>query len=414
MDEHPSTASRSVRDERPGLAMIANCMTPYRANLHRLIAAGIPELKLHTLITHGPAEFEWSMEVPESIHATAFGSPDDCPTASPLASPLREWRKGARLIEYLRTHDVRAVVCSGYRYSSYLRVMKYCFRHRVSLFVRNDSNIKSDQRLSRLKALLKRRVYAWWMPWVDGIMSMGEYGDEFFLKYGADPRRIYRVPCTPDYDRYARIDPQHLSRFRQKHGLRDDRRYIIYCGRLVPAKRVDMLVDAFVAIAGERPEWGLLIVGDGRLRSELAERVPDPLRKRVLWTGFLEGSELLAAYHAADILVLPSDFEPWALVVQEATAAGLAVVASDVVGAAHEIIKDRVSGRIFPAGVLSALTKAILDVSDKSEINRYQDCARAALEDWRKRVDPVAEVRRALVDVGVLAPAMTASPDLTR
>lgn len=414
MDEHTSTATNSVPDERPGLAMIANCMTPYRANLHRLIAAGIPELKLHTLITHGPAEFEWSIDVPESIHATAFGSPDDSPTASPLSSPLREWRKGARLIEYLRTHDVRAVVCLGYRYSSYLRVMKYCYHNHVPLFVHNDSNIKSDQRLRLLKAALKRRIYAFWMPWVTGIMSMGEYGDRFFLKYGADPRRIYRVPCTPDYDRYARIDTQNLSRFRQKFGLRDDRRHIIYSGRLVQAKRVDLLIDAFAAIAGERPDWDLLIVGEGNLHRELVERVPDSLRKRVVWTGFLEGSELEAAYHVADLLVLPSDFEPWALVIQEAIAAGLAVVASDVVGAAHEIIEDRVSGRIFPAGDLSTLTEAILDVSDKNEINRYQDSARSALADWRKRVDPVAEVRRALFDAGALAPAMPASLESAR
>ena len=65
----------------PGLAMIANVMTPYRLNLHKLVAAGIPELKLHTLITHGPAEFAWNLELPESIHTCYFGLPGDSPRA---------------------------------------------------------------------------------------------------------------------------------------------------------------------------------------------------------------------------------------------------------------------------------------------------------------------------------------------
>ena len=45
--------ANATHDTRPGLAMIANVMVPYRLNLHKLVAAGIPELKLHTLITHG-------------------------------------------------------------------------------------------------------------------------------------------------------------------------------------------------------------------------------------------------------------------------------------------------------------------------------------------------------------------------
>jgi glycosyltransferase involved in cell wall biosynthesis len=147
----------------------------------------------------------------------------------------------------------------------------------------------------------------------------------------------------------------------------------------------------------------LLIVGDGVLRDNLGQLVPEELRQRVVWTGFLENSELVAAYHAADVLVLPSDFEPWALVIQEAMAAGLAVVASDVVGAARELVEDKVSGRIFPAGDVEALRQAMLDVTDGASIAAYQRQAPVALAEWRRRVDPVAEVRRALVDCGVLA-----------
>jgi glycosyltransferase involved in cell wall biosynthesis len=402
MDELRPSPSKLIPDARPGLAMIANCMTPYRANLHSLVAAGISELKLHTLITHGPAEFDWSMKVPESIHATYYGEQDDSPLAHPFHAPLREWRKGARLIDYLRAHQVRAVIIQSYRYPSYLRTMRHCHRHGIRVFYRNDSNIRSDIHLSSRKRMIKRLIYAAWMPWVDGVMSMGEYGDQFFKTYGAAGKKIYRVPCTPDYDCFGRIDRCQLDDFCQRFGLAKDRKYLISSGRLVPAKRVDLLIEAFAAIADERPEWDLLVVGDGPLRVSLEKQFPERLQRRLIWTGFLQQLDCVAAYHAAEVLILPSDYEPWALVVQEAMSAGLSVVASDRVGAARELVEDGISGRIFPAGNVVALERAILDVTNVDSIADYRAHSSASLAAWRKRVDPVAEIRRALADQGIL------------
>lgn len=402
MDERNGFQPAADSDGRPGLAMIANCITPYRAHLHAVLAAGIPELKLHTLITHGPAEFDWSVNVPSSIHASYFSYGKESPFIKPYQAPLKEWRKGGQLIDYLHAHDVRAVICAGYQYLSYQRVIRHCHRVGLPLFAHNDSNILSERRLSPFKKWVKRRIYSLWLPQVSGAMPMGELGDQFFLKYGVSPARLYRLPCTPDYDLYSHVESQQLEQFCRKFRLSDTRRYLLYSGRLVPVKRVDLLLDAFAAIASERPEWNLLLVGDGRLRDELQSRVPEDLRGRVTWTGFLEQSECVAAYHAADVLVLPSDHEPWALVIQEAMAAGLAVVASDVVGAAHDLVQDQSSGRIFPAGNVGELTRALFDVTDENHLESYQEQSQRALAEWRHRVDPVQEVRRALTDVHVL------------
>jgi glycosyltransferase involved in cell wall biosynthesis len=385
-----------------GLAMIANCMTPYRMHLHELLAAGVPELKLHTLITHGHADFKWQLRPADSINVVDFGCPGDSPLASPFRAPLREWRKGGRLIQYLCENNVRAVICFGYNYLSYVRVFQHCRRAGVPLFVNNDSNIRSERRLTPLKSWLKRRIYSWWLARAAGVMPMGQLGEEFFLKYGADPSRFYRLPYTPDYDAFGSVDAARLQRFRTKCGLCGGRRVLLFSGRLAQVKRVDLLIDAFALSAADRPDWDLLIVGGGPLGDVLRRRVPEWLRPRVVWTGFLEQDELNLAYHAADVLVLPSDREPWAVVVQEAMAAGLAVVASDVVGAAHELIADGSAGQVFGAGNVEALRQALLTVTDPKHIDRFKQGSREALRAWRDRLDPVAEVRRALTDVGVL------------
>jgi glycosyltransferase involved in cell wall biosynthesis len=281
--------------------------------------------------------------------------------------------------------------------------MDYCHRADIPFWVNLDSNIRSEPHLSGLQSFVKRNLYGWWLKRSSGVLSMGALGDQFFLKYGADPKRIYRVPYWPDFDAFTSYNDVALERLQRKFGLDRHRRYIMYSGRLVSEKRVDLLIDAFVAIAAERPDWDLLIVGYGPLGDELRRRVPESLRQRVVWTGFLEGTENVLAFHAADMLVLPSDQEPWALVVQEAMAAGLVVVASNIVGAAHELVEDQVSGRIFAAGNLPQLIQAIRDVTDSTAFTRYNQRSQEAMASYRKNVQPVSEIRRALRDAGVLS-----------
>jgi glycosyltransferase involved in cell wall biosynthesis len=281
--------------------------------------------------------------------------------------------------------------------------MDYCYRANIPFWVNLDSNIRSEPQLSRLQSFIKRTLYHWWLKRASGVLSMGALGDQFFLKYGADPQLIYRVPYWPDFDAFTECDDVALARFQRKFGLNRDRRFMMFSGRLVPEKRVDLLIDAFAAVATERPDWDLLIVGHGPLSDDLHRRVPEALRPRVVWTGFIDGKENALAFHAADILVLPSDQEPWALVVQEAMAAGLVVVASSIVGAAHELVEDKVSGRIFPAGNLQHLIQAIRDVTDPAAFTRYDQRSQEAIVKYRKSVQPVREIRRALRDAGVLS-----------
>jgi glycosyltransferase involved in cell wall biosynthesis len=101
-------------------------------------------------------------------------------------------------------------------------------------------------------------------------------------------------------------------------------------------------------------------------------------------------------------MVLPSDFEPWALVVNEAAAAGLAIIATDKVGAAAELVRDGVNGFIFPASDLAKLTDRLLEVTDDSRIEELKAGSAGVLNEWRRVADPVNGLRQALASCGVL------------
>jgi glycosyltransferase involved in cell wall biosynthesis len=101
-------------------------------------------------------------------------------------------------------------------------------------------------------------------------------------------------------------------------------------------------------------------------------------------------------------LVLPSDYEPWALVIIEAAAAGLAILRSDVVGAAAELVRDGRNGRVFPPGDLDALVSAMRDVTHPDRIDAMKAASAEVLLEWQMRGDPVNGVRHALQRAGVL------------
>ena len=101
-----------------------------------------------------------------------------------------------------------------------------------------------------------------------------------------------------------------------RHGLKDDKPVIMYCGKLYPGKRPLDLVDAVGLLPGE---VNTLFVGDGSLADQIRAALP-PGNAAV--TGFINQSDLPAYYHAADILVLPSQIEMWGLVINEGMAAG--------------------------------------------------------------------------------------------
>jgi len=126
------------------------------------------------------------------------------------------------------------------------------------------------------------------------------------------------------------------------------------------------------------------------------------LRGRVKWLGFLQFEQTAACYHCCDVLVLPSEFEPWGVVVNEAVACSLAVVATEASGAAAELVQHEINGMIVPPRDVASLVAAVEHVTDSDVCSRMQHEARQVLARWRKAADPVAGVRAALGHFGVI------------
>jgi len=131
---------------------------------------------------------------------------------------------------------------------------------------------------------------------------------------------------------------------------------ILYVGRLSFEKGVDILIDAFAEI-GTDISAKLYIVGAGPERVALEARAAN--LPRVVFAGRLSGEKLWSAYAAADFYVGPSRQEAWGLVVNEAMAAGLPVILSDIYGCIGDLVLPGQTALVVPVGDVAALTKAV-------------------------------------------------------
>ena len=384
---------------RPTLAFVCTVLRPYRTHFLKRVARELTALELHTavLFEHNLVPVDTAVFDP-AIRPGLFGAGESVRRQGKLRHAVSAWAKGGRIAQWLERRAVAAVVCVGYSDPALVRVMRWCRRRGVACLVAGDSNILGDRQNGPLKSLAKQAALRPLLRLADGVLCNGSLGRDYFRKYGVPDGRIHLMPYEPDYGLIASLPEAFVEDVRRRHQLAPDRRRIFFGGRLVRRKRVDLLLDAFAAVAAERPAWDLVVMGQGPLEDELKARAP----ARTRFLPFSEDQrEVSAMYRLCDVMALPSEYEAWALVVNEAVAAGAAVLSSDVVGASRELVRDGVNGRVFASGDLADCTAALREVTHPGRIDALKAASARVLADWRRSADPVRGLHEALTAAGV-------------
>ncbi|WP_137974372.1 glycosyltransferase family 1 protein [Pseudomonas sp. F(2018)] len=156
------------------------------------------------------------------------------------------------------------------------------------------------------------------------------------------------------------------SELRAAWGMAEDEIAVVHVGRLAAEKNLQLLVRAFRALQRSLPQrrLRLVLVGDGPLRAQLQEQLPD-----ALFCGVQRGEALAAHYASGDLFLFPSLSETFGNVVLEALASGLAVVAFDQAAAAQHIRHGH-NGALAIPGDEQAFIKAARWLLEDGEIFR--------------------------------------------
>jgi len=173
------------------------------------------------------------------------------------------------------------------------------------------------------------------------------------------------------------IDLQKFNSASIDSGKPQGRYKLVAVGRLDPVKGYDVLIRAFARVAAGSPDWDLVIYGEGGERLALQSLIEAlGLSQRILLAGNATAVE--QAYAGADLFVHAARYEGYPNAVQEALAAGKAVIATDCPGATRELLGDGRSGVLVPSENVDALAQGLAELMHNDE--RRASLARSARE----------------------------------
>ena len=198
-------------------------------------------------------------------------------------------------------------------------------------------------------------------PITDMVWLPGERQAAFARRLGFSQSAILRGSFTCDHPAFEAV---HSTRLAQ--GQPVPRRFV-FVGRMVEAKSVDKLVEAYrIYRRHEANPWPLICCGSGPLRSCLENE------EGIRVDGFVQPDKMPEVLGSAGCLILPSQFDPWALVVHEAAAAGRLILASENVGAVTHLVQPGYNGFIFNNRDVAGLARLMSRVSAMTDAERYR------------------------------------------
>lgn len=239
------------------------------------------------------------------------------------------------------------------------------------------------------QAVLHRLAGRWLAPFIDlHVTHSRGILDSVLLAYARRPRRVQCVSLGIDLGRFDRTlaNPERVADYRRSAG-----RVVGTIGRLVPQKAIHVLLDATPALLQDDPATRVLVVGDGPLRGALEAQAHElGIAHAVEFAGYQE--DVVSAYAAMDVFVLPSRDEGFGLVFLEAMAMGVPVIGTRVIGS-EDAVEDGATGLLVPYADPPALARAVRRLFDDAELRRrLRDTAAERVQRTASREQFAAQV----------------------
>ena len=271
-----------------------------------------------------------------------------------------------------------ALLIIGWAYRSHLNVLRH-FKNKLPIFFRGDSTLLDENK--GLKNLLKSILLKWVYKLVDHAFYNGINNKAYFEKYGLTNKQLTFAPHAIDNERFAVDRYPETNDLRKGLGIADGDVLILFAGKLEEKKDPLILLRAFLQL--NKPNCHLLFAGNGPLENSLKTQAGT--NPNIHFMDFQNQLYMPVLYQACDIFCLPSKGpgESWGLAVNEAMACVKAVLVSDKVGCAADLVTNGVNGAIFAHGDVNALCQSLENLTlSKTELKNYGIQSAKTINDW--------------------------------
>lgn len=265
------------------------------------------------------------------------------------------------ILRTIQSYRPDIVNLTGYYDLASLIVLWYCKLKGIKTVLSNEST-SGDHTRNFSKELFKSLFI---IKLFDGFFNFGQQSKEYMLALGAKASQMLVNRNCVDNQLLEEIYKENCQqRVSKQSSLNLPKHNFIFVGRLIEFKNLFKLLDAF-KIAQKNNSWGLIILGDGELKSTLKQYAQDLEVKNVFFFEGVNWQQVPQYLSLSDVLVLPSFSEPWGLVVNEAMACGLPVAVSNKCGCAAELVKESENGFTFNPENVNEIAETLVKFMDK-------------------------------------------------
>lgn len=287
------------------------------------------------------------------------------------------------LIDKLKEFSPHTILVFGWSFKSHLKVLRH-FHGKIPLWFRGDSTLIDEK--AGIKTVLRRILLTWVYRHVDKVLYVGEANKAYFLKHGIKETDMILAPHAIDNKRFnndSQRDHYDIKaiEWREKIGYKSTDILILFAGKFEEKKQPNFLAEAVLEANKKRKQKvHLLLVGNGPLENELKMKYKN--EEHIKFIPFQNQSVMPIVYRLGDVLCLPSKGpgETWGLAVNESMASGRAVIVSDKVGCAADLVKNSESW-IFPYNSLESLS-FIIEKLEKDQLMKAGIHNKAYIAGW--------------------------------
>ena len=257
------------------------------------------------------------------------------------------------------------VFCSEYNILSFIVLScKFLFNWKMKIYTICDDSLDIARQCHGIRKWMRTML----LFMFTGVILADKKALDWYqqnLRHRA--KLIYFPIIQNDYLFRQRLEQAlPLSKEHQTKYALENKTVLLYVGRLAEVKNLFFLLDVYKAIRQKKHDTKLVIVGDGPLKDSLIEYVEEQhLSEHIIFTGKQEGQQLMAWYNIGDIFILPSIFEPFGTVVNEALLSGCYTFCSSVAGASS-LISEPDNGSLFNPEDKQALACKINEYVNRS------------------------------------------------
>jgi len=299
------------------------------------------------------------------------------------------------LWKLVRTGNFDAVVAfTGYRYASFWIAAAATKFNGTPLLFGTDAHDFTPRDGQRWKLPVKKWAWPRLFRMADVMLVPSSGGVALMRALGLPPERIVLTPYVVHNDWWieqaGRVE---RATVRLRWSIPQDAPVALFCAKLQPWKRPQDLLRAF-AKAGVSNAY-LIYAGEGPMRPELESEAKSlGIAERVRFLGFVNQSGLPDVYRSSDLIVLPSEYEPFGVVINEAMLSGCAAIVSDRVGARIDLVREGENGFVFPCGNVDTLAALLgQSLGDSRRLQQLGEAARRRMDTWTPEQNVAGFVR---------------------